>query len=142
MDGSIRVKNQTKEIEVNDNGDSIRLQLGNPDFTNRLVTLMNRAHAASGELAEHTPGSPDEVEEFVRKSAEVCANISAELDAVFDDEVTRKVFGEQTPDFAALSDFFTQIAALINQFEAERRKESEKRIAKYTAKYTNGRKNS
>lgn len=139
MDASIRVSNQSKQIEVNDNGDCIALRLGDADFTEKLVVLMREASSEAEELSNALPGnSPDEILEFTRKSKEACARYAAGIDEVFGDSVCEKVFGGVCPDFAALSEFFTKIAELIKQFETERREESRKRIEKYTKRYARG----
>lgn len=48
MDASIRLSTQAKTIEVNDNGDCISLRLGDADFTEKLVALMQEASNEAG----------------------------------------------------------------------------------------------
>ena len=124
MDGSIRVSTKTKRIEVNDDGECIEIKLGDAAFTNGLVTLIKEAQNAVDEL-EGGPQDPRDtgaVVGFTEKHAKACS----------------KVFGDQNPDLTSLSDFFCQLAGLIQKFEGERRLEAGQRIAKYTAKYHQG----
>lgn len=140
MDGSIRVSTKTKRIEVNDDGECIEIKLGDAAFTNGLVTLIKEAQIAVDELegGPQDPGDAGAVVGFTEKHAKACSEICGKIDALFRDDVCRKVFGDQSPDLTSLSDFFCQLAGLIQQFEGERRREAGQRIAKYTAKYHQG----
>lgn len=137
MDASIRVNSSDKQIEVNDDGDYITLRLGDAAFTNGLTQLIKEAQRCATELDAMPSGdTPEETAKFTEASVEACNQIVEHIDGLFGADTCKKVFGDRTPDFAAFTEFFTQIAALVKKFEEERRMESEKRIAKYVSKYT------
>ena len=57
------------------------------------------------------------------------------VDALFGDEVCRKVFGDIVPSMAAFSDFFDQLAPFMEEYGRERADESRRRVERYTKKY-------
>lgn len=136
MDASIRIKSNTKEIEVNDNGDCISLRLGDAEFINRFAEVMRYAQETAGKMSQNVPtGSSNEVLAFVETSKKECQKIASDIDECFGDEVCKKVFGDCVPDFDLLANFFSQISILIKKFGEERSKERQAYINKHTGKY-------
>lgn len=138
MDASIRVNSCDKQIEVNDDGDYITLRLGDAAFTNTLTQLVKDAQHRAVELNKKNPdATPDEAAAFASENEKMCVQIADRIDGLFGEGTRKKVFGDRVPDFTSITEFFTQIAALVKEFETARAAESAKRIAKYTVKYGN-----
>lgn len=142
----ITVNSGVKKIQVNDEGECILLPVGDQAFMSELLTLMQDLETISTQQADRAAEidkmpegtQKEDVEKAAAVAAsnlEICNKIKTRVDETFHDEVCRKVFGNITPSILAFSEFFDQLGAIISEYMGERKAESQRRIAKYTAKY-------
>lgn len=138
----MRANTGIKTIEVNDQGESIAVNLNDAAMMTEYLSLIGEFEEASKKVAAMTAdltGAPEERLQKVKDAAalnlEVCTKLKGRVDEVFHDEVCRKVFGDIVPALPSFADFFAQLGALMREFNDERAAESQARIAKYTEKY-------
>lgn len=146
---TLNVSKNVKRIKVNEAGEYIVMNLDDQTFIPRLIDLMKGFETAADEYMKKSAeidSLPEETQqERMAKVAvsaafnlEVCSMLKQKVDAAFQDEVCRKVFGDITPSVSAFAEFFEQLGALLKQFSAEKAEESQRKIAKYTEKYERG----
>ncbi len=144
MSDKISVNSGVKVIEVNDQGETISLPLGDPAFTHGLVELMQLFSVKSGEIAQAcknidisavAAAKAEQLSVVASLNLKVCTEMKERVDALFGDDVCRKVFGNIIPGMAAFSDFFDQLAPFIEEYGRERESKLRQRLEKYTKKY-------
>lgn len=144
MSDKISVNSGVKVIEVNDQGETISLPLGDQAFTNGLVELMQMFSDKAGEVAqacknidisEDAAAKAEQLSAVASLNMKVCAELKERVDALFGDEACRKVFGDIVPGMAAFSDFFDQLAPFIEEYGREKEEKLRQRLEKYTKKY-------
>ena len=137
-DANIMINSGTKVVGVNDNGDTIRLPLGDQEFTLNFLRLMQELSDKAQEIAKQIRAvkeatSADKVAQLSTVAdlyLTVCQQMKERVDAVFADEVCRKVFGNIT-----FSEFFEKLSPFVLEYQENTRSKSEERIKKYTEKY-------
>lgn len=142
-DANIMINSGTKVVGVNDNGDTIRLPLGDQEFTLNFLRLMQELSDKAQEIAKQIRAvkedtSADKVAQLSTVAdlyLTVCQQMKERVDAVFADEVCRKVFGSITPGLDAFSEFFEKLSPFVLEYQENTRSKSEERIKKYTEKY-------
>ncbi len=142
-DANIAISTGTKVIGVNDNGDTIRLPLGDQAFTHGFLKLMQELSDKAQEVAEQIKAvkegtSADKVAQLstvADLNLTICQQMKERTDAVFADEVCRKVFGDIVPGLDAFSEFFEKLSPFVLEYQENMRNKSEERIKKYTEKY-------
>lgn len=143
---TISVSKNVKRIKVNEDGEFITLNLDDQAVIPRLIGLMKEFEAAADEYTKKSAEIADLPEETVEEhnskiaasaafNLEVCTELKQKVDAAFQDDVCRKVFGDITPSVTAFAEFFAQLGDLLKKFSKESEGERQKRIDKYTAKY-------
>lgn len=144
MSDKISVNSGVKVIEVNDQGETISLPLGDPAFTHGLVELMQLFSDKAGEVAQACKNidisavaaeKAEQLSVVASLNLKVCTEMKERVDALFGDDVCRKVFGNIVPGMAAFSDFFDQLASFIEEYGREREEKLRHRLEKYTKKY-------
>lgn len=144
---SLRVSSQTKKIKVNERGEYITLDFGDQRFLPDLLALMDefknaeaRYGARAAEIDAMPESTPDESMAKISATAafnlELCTNLKQRVDETFRDEVCRKVFGDITPSVVAFTEFFDQLGDVIRSFKVEQDEAIQKKIGRYTDKYT------
>ena len=144
MSDKISVNSGVKVIEVNDQGETISLPLGDPAFTHGLVELMQLFSVKAGEVAQackdidigaDAAAKAEQISSVASLNLKVCTEMKERVDALFGDDVCKKVFGNIVPGMAAFSDFFDQLAPFIEEYGREREEKLRQRLEKYTKKY-------
>lgn len=144
MSDKISVNSGVKVIEVNDAGETISLPLGDQAFTNGLLELMQLFSVKAGEVAQacknidivaDASAKAEQLSTAASLNLKVCTEMKERVDALFGDEVCRKVFGDIVPSMTAFSDFFDQLAPFIEEYGREREAKLRQRLEKYTKKY-------
>ena len=144
MSDIISVKSGVKVVEVNDLGETISLPLGDQAFTHGLVELMQMFSDKAGEVAQacknieisgNAAAKAEQLSSAASLNLKVCTEMKDRVDALFCDEVCRKVFGDIVPSMTAFSDFFDQLAPFMEEYGRERAEESRRRVERYTKKY-------
>lgn len=140
----ITLNSGLKRIEVNENGDCITFDARDQGFMDRIMNLLKEFYAkkeeydAKIEKIQEMPGDTEE-QQIARASAalefnsSVCNWMAEQINAVFQDDVKQKVFGDITPTGEAWAEFMYQLAPIV---QAARVEQSE-RVRKYTDKYAN-----
>lgn len=138
----ITLNSGLKRIEVNENGDCITFDARDQGFMDRIMNLMKEFYSKKAEYDEkiekiqEMPGDTEE-QQIARASAalefnsDVCGWMKEQINAVFQDDVSGKVFGNITPTGEAWAEFLYQLTPIVQTAKAE---QSEK-VRKYTEKY-------
>lgn len=139
----ITLSNSLKRIEVNENGDCITFDARDQGFMERIMNLMKEFYSKKAEYdakiekIQEMPGDTEE-QQIARASAalefnfDVCGWMKEQINTVFQDNVSGKVFGNITPTGEAWAEFLYQLAPIIQTARAEQ----SERVRRYTAKYT------
>lgn len=139
----ITLQSGVKRIQVNENGDFITFDARDQGFTERFMKLLKDF---TNKKAEYDAKVKDlqsmpcdtEKEQLTRATAalefnsSVCNWMAEQINAVFQDDVKQKVFGDITPTGEAWAEFMYQLAPIVQVAKAEQ----SERVRKYTAKYT------
>lgn len=139
----IRIGRSAKRIKVNDAGEYITLDFDDQGFLPRffgLVETVQKTVAAAAEKEAELNATPEISDQNLYAKAmakaqlnlEICKEIGAQIDAVFGDEVCRKVFGDIVPSVDHYVEFFAQLKTLIAKFAQERREKMQRHTAPYT----------
>lgn len=140
-DANIMVNTGTKVIGVNDNGDTIHLPLGDQEFTRNFLKLMQELSDKAQKIAEQIKAVKEDTDKVTQLSMvadlnlTICQQMKERVDAVFADDVCRKVFGDIIPGLDAFSEFFEKLSPFVLEYQESMRSKSEARIKKYTEKY-------
>lgn len=132
-----------KRIEVNENGDCITFDARDQGFTERFMNLLkdftNKKAEYDAEIKELQSMPCDTEEQQIARAIAalefnsiVCNWMAEQINAVFQDDVKQKVFGDITPTGEAWAEFMYQLAPIVQTAKAEQ----SERVRKYTAKYT------
>ena len=144
MSDKISVNSGVKVIEVNDQGETISLPLGDPAFTHGLVELMQMFSDKVGDVEQAcktidtsavAAAKAEQLSVVASLNLKVCTEMKDRVDALFGDEVCRKVFGDIVPGMAAFSDFFDQLTPFMEEYGRERAEENRRRVERYMKKY-------
>lgn len=120
-------------VEVNDEGETITIDVEDQMFINRFYDLMNDLEQAANDVdsdATRSLGDRERLKVMIDRTK----SIMAHMDELFGAGCCRKVFGDTVPSPYRLADFFDQIRPIVEEYMSNRQKE----IAR---KYTNRRKN-
>ena len=139
----ITLQSGVKRIQVNENGDFITFDARDQGFTERFMKLMKDFTNKKAEYdakIEDLQSMPcdTEKEQLTRATvalefnSSVCNWMAEQINAVFQDDVKQKVFGDITPTGEAWAEFMYQLAPIVQVAKAEQ----SERVRKYTAKYT------
>ena len=114
----IRIQSRTKEVCVNDDGECIKIPMGDDNFLVSFYETMSKIEAMETEIDPNA----DEIE-LIRQSRNRTKEIMAGLDEMFGEGCCRKVFGDIVPMPDLLVDFFEQLIPIIDKFSTERQKQ-------------------
>ena len=128
---SFRVSTGAKKIEVNDDGDYITLNLSDQSFLPRLASIIDTFNAKfpeyearAKEIDEMAAETKEQRFYNMKLAAEYNESVHRELirevDAVFGDDVCRKVFGPIVPSTEMFVEFFEKLTPYIEKFSRER----------------------
>lgn len=134
----ISVTSGVELVEVNDNGDTIAFKVSDAEFERGIAQL--------AQWAGTVRSKNDEIQARI-KSAEVGDNeyynalvelvelpeeAVGMIKALFGDDVCVKVFGTETPDIMAITDFISQAASVYAELSRQITKERRESIGKYS----------
>lgn len=120
------------EIEVNDNGDTIRINAEDTSFIDRFFALVEDMekmadHAKTEEISNMSD------REKIKWSISETHKIMEKIDELFGENTCNKVFGDIVPSYFILSEFFEQLIPITEKYADERNK-------KISEKYNRNRK--
>ena len=139
----ITLQSGVKQIQVNENGDCITFDARDQGFTERFMNLLkdftNKKAEYDAEIKELQSMPCDTEEQQIARAIAalefnsiVCNWMAEQINAVFQDDVKQKVFGNITPTGEAWAEFLYQLAPIVQTARAEQ----SERVRQYTAKYT------
>ena len=140
---SIRVESRNKIVEVNDKGETVTLPFGDQAFIPKMLSLLSEFEKSADEKRarmrelEATPNENKQeamarITDAAQSNLEFCQQMVTRVnDLLADGDACKKIFGEGTPSMLAFSEFFSQLASLIQQFTTE----EQRRNRKYSEKY-------
>lgn len=140
-DTTIMIDAGTKVIGVNDNGETIHLPLGDQEFTRSFLKLMQEFSEKAREISEQIKAVKEDTDKVTQLvtvadlNLTICRQMKERVDAVFADEVCRKVFGDIVPGLDAFSEFFEKLSPFVLEHQKNMRDKSEERVRKYTERY-------
>ena len=141
----ISVSAGLKRIQVNDNGDFITFDARDQGFADRFGELLKSFNQKKDEYdkkvkeIQSMPNETREQQAFIVLAAlefnsDLCAWMAEQVNAVFQDDVKAKVFGNITPTGEAWAEFLYQLAPIVYKAKAE---QSEK-VRQYKKKKKKG----
>lgn len=139
----ITLQSGVKRIQVNESGDCITFDARDQGFTERFMKLLKDFSDKKAEYdskIENIRSMPCDTEEqqiarattALEFNSAVCSWMTENINAVFQDDVKQKVFGDITPTGEAWAEFMYQLAHIVQKAKVEQ----SERVRKYTAKYT------
>lgn len=121
-------------VEVNDNGDTITVNVDDQLFIERFRQLTVRLDEIKQDVQGATvKGEKERLQFYIEKIRE----IMAEMDALFGEGCCRKVFGDIVPSPFLIADFFEQMIPVIEEYTKVRKADIAK---KYSRQRKGGRK--
>lgn len=146
VNGKLRVKSSTNYvIEVNDNGDTIQLDLADVSLPSKLILLIQDIEKAEKEFQEEVEeiikredfeiarGMTQNQLDFYKKQDELCNKCREYIDVVFGKNASEKIFGEyNNPEM--FNDFFEAIKPHLDKMGVNLRKMQKGLISKYAPK--------
>lgn len=126
----LRVNTGLKKIEVNDAGEYITVNMADRSFGSKFQSMYDKLMQNIVEIKEEAAELEENIsDKFIKeKEMELCKITMNEIDTIFGEGSSRKIFGEIVPDVYAISDFFEQLFALLGQYTKER----QQAIGKYS----------
>lgn len=116
---SLRVKRGI-EIEVNDLGETINVDIENLNFQKTLNEFAELGEAEIGALEGKEINTDAEA---LEATVAISEKLTRKFDEVFGEGATRKVFGEGVlPTPMAIIDFFDQLEPIVTKHQSERQK--------------------
>lgn len=116
----IRV-NRGIEVNVNDAGDKIIINVEDQRFIDRFYGLISHLNKISDEAeSESVKGLEDRKQ--LQKIIGYTEELMRDIDELFGEGCCRKVFGDVVPSFYLIADFFDQMTPIAEQYMNERRK--------------------
>lgn len=107
------------EVGVNDNGDSILLNVEDMNFAKRFAELIDKAEEIEKEISADI--NEDDSEAIVDFELGKMKLIMAEIDKFIGEGTCEKVFGADViPTIYAVIDFFGQIIPIVTKYVSDR----------------------
>lgn len=108
-------------VNVNDNGDTITINVEDQSFIDKLFGFYNRIDSVANEM--NTPemegkSEREQLDSVIEKTKEIMKDI----DGMFGDNACKKVFGDIIPSPYLIADFLDQLVPIANQYMDERKK--------------------
>lgn len=129
---SLRIDNGIRVINVNDNGDTITLKLGDSEFQKKGIEIYDTLIKELKNLEDITT----ETTENTQKIEEFRKHIVKSIDEWIGNDTCYKIFGDISPSLDLITILFDELMPFIEDYNINR----EKRTQKITAKYNPARK--
>ena len=121
-------------IEVNDNGETITVNVEDQGFIDKFFDLRERLDELAKKMSSTDVKELGEREQL-RTLIDGTKEIMTDIDALFGENACKKVFGNIIPNPYLIAEFFDQLTPFARQYMDERQK-------KIDAKYNRNRKGS
>lgn len=140
-DAEIKVSKWNKVIKINEEGDTINLNVGDCTLNTRIFNLLNEIHEISEELSNAEKNfSEDEVLKRLDFINTKQSFIADKINNFFGKDTCYKLFKTNTPYIDDILDFMLQICNLLEKFTGQKVANLEKIKNKYLDKQKNRRK--
>lgn len=113
-------------VEVNDNGDTITVNVEDQGFIDKMFGLYDRIESAAHEMDSKDIQSKSDREQLdimITKTKEIMKDI----DEMFGADACKKVFGDIVPNPYLIADFLDQLTPITEQYMDERQKKISER---------------
>lgn len=115
-------------VEVNDEGETIRINAEDQMFVNRFYDLIERLEKTQKDMEEH---KDKEEREQLSIMIEKTRDIMDEIDGMFGAGACAKVFGDIVPSVYLIADFFDQLIPIVTAYADDRQKQIESKYNRY-----------
>lgn len=140
-DAEIKVSKWNKVIKINDEGDTITLNISDCTLNARMVNLLNEIQTTMEETSKSEKNfSEDEVLkklDFINSKQSLIAD---KVNNFFGEDICYKVFKTNTPYIDDILDFVLQLCNLLEKFTGQKVANLEKIQSKYLDKQKTRRK--
>ncbi len=109
------------EVEVNDNGDTIRLRIEDPDFITNFYGVIDVFERVANDI-ESIPKDMDFIERVKTVKTKIIEIVTA-IDGIFGDGSCAKIFEGHTPSIYEISELFECLFPIIEKYATDREKE-------------------
>lgn len=116
---SIRVSKGI-EVEVNDNGDTITMNVESAEFVNEFYALLDKFENLADKARSDEYKAMD-TREKLTVIVQGTKDVLASIDSIFGDGASRKIFGDATPSLYIIADYFEKITPIIRKYAEQRR---------------------
>lgn len=115
-------------VEVNDEGETIRINAEDQMFVNRFYDLIERLEKTQKDMEEH---KDKEEREQISLMIDKTRDIMGEIDGMFGAGACAKVFGDIVPSVYLIADFFDQLIPIVTAYADDRQKQIESKYNRY-----------
>lgn len=115
-------------VEVNDEGETIRINAEDQMFVNQFYDLIERLEKTQKDMEEH---KDKEEREQLSIMIEKTRDIMDEIDGMFGAGACAKVFGDIVPSVYLIVDFFDQLIPIVTAYADDRQKQIESKYNRY-----------
>lgn len=124
---SLRIDNGVRIIEVNDDGDTINLNLGDSEFQKKGMEIYN----ALTEKIKIMEAITEETDENLQKIEDIRKSMVKSIDDWIGKDTCKKVFGNISPSLDLITIFISEIIPFIEEYNDNREKRTQKVMNKY-----------
>lgn len=124
----IRIQNEVKKIEVNDNGDYISVPVNDVRFIRNFHACYEKWDKAKKKLDN---SAASDTGEMLNILVDTVDGFVDDIDLLFGKGSCDKIFGGY-PSADGIADFFAQFMPIFERLTNQEKENSEKRIRKYT----------
>ncbi len=108
-------------VNVNDDGDTITVNVEDQQFIDRFYGLIDKLDKISAEMGSEAVKAL-ETRLQVQKIMGLTKELMSDIDEMFGEGCCRKVFGDIIPSPYLIADFFDQLTPIAEQYMDERQK--------------------
>lgn len=124
---SLRIDNGVRIIEVNDDGDTINLNLGDSEFQKKGMEIYN----ALTEKIKIMEAITEETDENLQKIEDIRKSMVKSIDDWIGKDTCKKVFGNISPSLDLITIFISEIIPFFEEYNDNREKRTQKVMSKY-----------
>ena len=124
---SLRIDNGVRIIEVNDDGDTINLNLGDSEFQKKGTEIYN----ALTEKIKIMEAITEETDENLQKIEDIRKSMVKSIDDWIGKDTCKKVVGNSSPSLDLITIFISEIIPFFEEYNDNREKRTQKVMSKY-----------
>lgn len=124
---SFRIDNGVRNIEVNDNGDTITLKLGDTNFQKKTFEL----YSSLGDKIKIAETLKEETPENIQKIDDIIQSTTNDIDNWLGKDTCKKIFGDILPSMNLIAELFDAIIPYIEEYNENRKRREQQRMTRY-----------